>query len=342
MFANINSEYPIGLLKSTGKKSFEALGRAVNKSSKTISRSLSESEENLLILGRIAKNIFQNKKELILAIDDSTVKKIYSRFMQGTGRFYDLKIGREVMGFKIQCSSLTDGKYLVPVCFSYLFSSQIPNLMAPSKSELFKNMVLSAQDQFPDKKIITVADGLFSTKEILQWCINANVPAEMRMHSNRKVMFEGKISKLTDIKKLQPTGRHITRTLKIEWHGMSLFISGHKRRDKHGNETIVYLVSTFKAKPAKHAATYKKRWGIEKMFRTTKQYLGLADCYSLSLRVQANHISSVFLTYALAQVAQKLYRFENPETAIRWLKAQDSNEIKNWISRLGQIFGDKK
>lgn len=341
MFANTNSEYPIALLKSIGKKSFEALGRAINRSSKTIARSLNDTETNLLQLEYLAKNVFRKNNELILAVDDSLVKKIYSKLFEGAAHFFDLKIGREIIAFKLQCGAITDGKSIMPINFSYLFSSKMPHPAAPSKLELFQNMVLSAQKQFANQLITVAADGLFSTKEILKWCLDNNIRAEMRMHSNRKVEFKGKIEALKNIENLEPKGRHKARTIQVIWHGMTLYLTAHRRQDKHGDETIVYQISTFKAKPSKHVATYKKRWGIEKMFRTTKQSLGLADCYSLSLKTQTNHISSVLLTYALAQVAQKLYKLKNTETAIRWLKAQDSEELKFWIAGLDQIFERK-
>jgi hypothetical protein len=41
------------------------------------------------------------------------------------------------------------------------------------------------------------------------------------------------------------------------------------------------------------------------MFRTTKQYLGLQDCQSKKLKIQFQHLASVFLSYSFLQIAQK-------------------------------------
>jgi hypothetical protein len=72
-----------------------------------------------------------------------------------------------------------------------------------------------------------------------------------------------------------------------------------------GKELIVYLVSTYKAKPIEHIEYYKKRWPIEKMLRTCKQLLGLGDCPSTSLEIQENHFAVCLVAYALAQLAMR-------------------------------------
>lgn len=328
MFANTNQEYPISLLKATGIKSFETLGKTIGKSGKTISRSLLSVDTIFPMLTKLSQNIFQRQQELILAIDDTLIKKKYSKCMQGSGPFYDMKISRRVTGFKVQCAAVTDGKSIMPIDASYLFSSDTPHPNAPSKLELFRAMTLNAITKFSTKKIIVAADGLFSTTHILRWCLKQNIATEMRMHSNRVIEYEGKEIKIKNLQNVQPKGRHKARTVTVKWHDMTLFLTGQKRRDQHGNETIVYLVSTFKAKPSKHVATYQKRWGIEKMFRTTKQHLGLKDCYSTNLSTQFNHLASVFLAYAFAQIEQKKYKVENSETAIRWFKAHSLEDMR--------------
>jgi len=45
------------------------------------------------MLVQIGKKMFQSKKELFLIIDDSLIKKTYSRFLRGAGKHFDQKIG---------------------------------------------------------------------------------------------------------------------------------------------------------------------------------------------------------------------------------------------------------
>jgi hypothetical protein len=338
MFANTNQEYPILLLKSTGIKNLTQLAVIAGKSDKTICRSLLSLDSIFPMLVQIGKKIFRNKKELFLIIDDSLIKKIYSRFLRGAGKHFDQKIGRRIMCFKIQLACISDGKNIIPFTFSYLFPVENPHEFALSKLELFKATVLQAQDQFSDFKIKVLADGLFSTTEILKWCSEKNIATEMRMHSNRLIEYKDQIVTLKKLATLQPKGRYKARTIPIKWHGLSLFVTAELRQDKYGEKSIVYLVSTFKAKPSKHVLTYKIRWLIEKTFRTVKQHLGLQHCASRSLQVQFQHVASVFLAFAFAQVAQKLYKFDTTEDSIRWLKSLSIDEIKAWIASLDQII----
>mgnify|MGYP000208601939 FL=1 len=87
--------------------------------------------------------------------------------------------------------------------------------------------------------------------------------------------------------------------------------------DRHGIESFVFQAATYQAPPRDHIAHYKKRWLVEEMFRTTKQSLGLQDCFSTSLKTQKNHVTSVFLAYAICQVEKNKRRLKNVEEAIR-------------------------
>jgi transposase len=65
---------------------------------------------------------------------------------------------------------------------------------------------------------------------------------------------------------------------------------------------------------------YKKRWTIEKMFRTARQYFGLQDCQAIKMQTHKNHIASVFLAYSHVIIEQKRKGLKSAEEAIRALK----------------------
>ena len=339
MFTNMSVEYPISLIISTGKKSFETLGNTIKKTGKAVSRLLSSSESNFLQLKSIAQQLFKNKKTLILVIDDSLIKKIYAKLMQGSGYFFDQKIGQSIMAFRLLCATITDGKHLIPLRCQFLYSVEFKDVAKQSKTEIVKGMITDAQKTFPEKTIIVAADGAFASIALLQWLLDNNIKAEMRMHSNRSVLYKGKSIIIRDIKELIPKGRNRACTISVLWHGMRLFITAQRRIDKHENETIVYQVATYKVKPSQHVANYKKRWPIEMLFRTCKQYLGLSDCFSRKMNVQLNHMSSVFVAYAFAQVERKIQKLKTPEEAIRWFKSKKVNFLKNRIAASSEIFG---
>jgi hypothetical protein len=264
--------------------------------------------------------------------------------MQGAGMFYDSKIGKEIMAYKLIICLISDGKFAMPIECAYLFSKELLDLIPEkfqSKEDIAKGFVITAIKLFGKERIIVVADGLYATINFLKWCKENQVPAEMRMHSNRVVIFKGEkisIKKLASRKRIQPKGRQMARTITVLWHNMKLDITIVRRIDKKGIETIVFQAATYKALPYEHALNYKKRWVIEKMIRTSKQHLGLQDCYSRSLETQHNHVSSVLLSYALVQLDMKKYRIKTPEQAIRRFKKKNANILFNRIERIDQLY----
>ncbi len=330
--------YPILLIKSIGKKSFQALGEAVNKTGKTIRRWMLPADQIFDQNIAIAKHIFANKATLYLSIDDTLIKKMYSRVMRGTGWFYDSKIGKKLIAYKVLCAAIGDSRHLIPIAASFLFDKDLLGEEIQSKSDMVKNMILSTRSTFRDKNIIVVMDGAFATIEILTWAIKNSIKVEVRMHSNRKVKYKGMCLPLHYIKRLVPRGKHFARTIRVEWHGILLDITCQRRVDKHGNGTIVYQAATYQAKPSYHIDAYNRRWPIEKCFRTSKQHLGLQDCYSTNMNVQLNHVASVFQAYALIQLEMKKRKIETPEKTIRTLKSKNVQFLSNRITPLDQIF----
>lgn len=341
MLKSTNICYPLLLIVSTaGKKSFTALGKIINKSGDTVRRMLNPTEAIFGILEKIAIHLFRNKKRLFLSFDDTLIKKIFSQFIEGTDVFFDTKTNQMVMSYKLLIASITDGKYAIPLRCSFLPSKRAMENAAAFKEELVKKIILEIQKIFPNHIIIVTADGAFATKSLLSWAVDNSIFAEMRMHSNRVVQYNGKSSKISDIKELIPKGRHMARTIQAIWHDIPLEITAQRRIDKHGEESIVYQAATYKASPSQHVAAYKNRWSIEKINRTTKQYVGLQECFSTKLDTQLQHVASVLLAYAFAQVEMKKQRLANPEEAIRYFRQQNFDFLKRRFGALDEIFGD--
>jgi hypothetical protein len=76
IISNNIATYPLlTILINTGKKSFENMGRFIQKSGDTIGRMLRPGQESLDTSKKIAQQIFSTKKVLFLAIDETTIKK---------------------------------------------------------------------------------------------------------------------------------------------------------------------------------------------------------------------------------------------------------------------------
>jgi len=328
--------YPVMLITST-KKSFEAFGRMIGKTGKTIARWLKPASVYYSNLEKLAIKKFSKKRELILVFDETLIRKIYSRLMEGSGRFYDTQLFRRIIAYKLLVAMLTDGSMTLPFKAKFLFSKELVPNPKETKIEWIKKIIVHVQTIFPKVRIIVTADGAFASKEFLGWCSENKVPTEVRMRSNCKVIFKGEKICIRDIKTLQPKGRQMARTIAVEWHNIPLFITAQRRINKRGKETIVYQASTFKAKPIRHVQIYRMRWNIEKMFRTTKQHLGLQECSARKMETQESHVASVFFAYALVQYDRKKRKLKTPEAALRAVENKKSKFLDRYICRLDQF-----
>lgn len=331
--------YPILTLLSTCKRSFEGMGLLLQKSGDTVRRLLHPAPASFQLSRNISQCMFKGRKTLLIGIDDTLVKKIYSQFMQGAGMFYDTKIGRCIMAYRLVIGVITDGRFAIPFDCAYLFAKELIDQIDQkflTKDDIAKSFVETAIKLFPGVKMIVVVDGLYSSVEFVRWCKLKNINLEARMHSNRVVHYKGERLKIKDLlrkKGLYPKGRQMARTISVVWHNIDLELTIVRRFDKHNNESIVFQIATYKALPREHVAHYKKRWSVEMVNRTTKQKIGLEECFSRSLETQRCHVAAVLLAYALAQLAMKLRRFDTPEQAIRHCKTKNVNFLINRFTR---------
>ena len=209
-----------------------------------------------------------------------------------------------------------------------------------TKYEWIKKIILKVKDLFPRTHIIVAADGAFASKDFLLWCVNNKVSAEVRMRSNCSVMYKNEKIRIRDIKELRPKGRQMARTTAVIWHGIPLFITAQRRIDKKGEESIVFQASTFEATPIRHVEIYQLRWNIEKMFRTTKQHLGLQECSARKMEIQESHIASVFFAYALLQCERKKQNLTTPKAALRAAERKKGKFLNRYIERLDRLIQD--
>src|SRR5215475_10375273 len=122
---NITSYPFLTILTNVGKRSFENMGRFIKKSGDTIGRILRPGQESLDVSKKIAQQIFANKKELLVIIDETTIKKIHSQLMEGTGWLFDTKIGRSIKAYRLIIGAISDGKFTVPIKCCFYFWKRI-------------------------------------------------------------------------------------------------------------------------------------------------------------------------------------------------------------------------
>ena len=104
--------------------------------------------------------------------------------------------------------------------------------------------------------------------------------------------------------------------------GVLRYITASKRRKKNGDYETVYFVGNFRKPANEILSLYAKRWNIEKLFRTTKQKLGLQDSQARSLDRQKVHILSSLVAFAIADTIKVFEKLDSPDQVIRAIRSK--------------------
>lgn len=173
----------------------------------------------------------------------------------------------------------------------------------------------------------------------------------MRFLQRKKIQFIAKIARNRVIESVNGIRAQInkhnllklvknnrSKRLKVKYANITLYISVHKRKNKKGEFTFLYIACN-KCLTAKiYLSKYEERWEIEKMFRTMKQSLGLAHCQSRKIDKQKLHIYFVFNSYGFLEMQKIARSLKNPEEVIRALEKLKSNVSQSLIQAFKANF----
>jgi SRSO17 transposase len=326
--------YLISLLLSTGKKTCESMGEIANLSGDTMLRMLntdvSLKEKCELV------NKFFNNKILNAVVDDVVIEKKHSKNIEGTSYNFDSSSHTSYQSLCSVVVMLTDGFYHIPIAHQLWISEEI---MTDAYEKKYQIAIRAIRSILEFCKIRTViADALYALVEFMQELNQLQLRFEMKIHSNRVVILKsGEKISIRDAFRSKLKKKE-WRTIQVIWKELSLYITAHKRYNKHDVCKIIYQVSNFVASASMHVRTYGYRWSIEKLFRTAKQSLGLKDCQSRSAIRQTHHINKVFMAYTILQVVRRKQKLKTPEAALRWIKKRGFKSLSSYLAAPSQIF----
>lgn len=327
--------YPIALLLSIGRKTCESLGELADVSGDSFLRQL---DANMPIDKKCDLiNAFFKNKTLAALIDDVLINKEYSRQIEGVSFMYNSSNHTSSRSLCSVVIMLGDGIIYVPVTHDLWISEEIMENDYEKKHEIAKRVL---KDIMKHCKInMVIADALYATVEFMQALNQMCIRFEMKMHANRVVTLKsGEKGALRNILKGKMLKGRRWRTIRIIWQGLELYVTAHKRYNKHEECKIIYLVSNYRTTSSNHAKAYDQRWNIEKFFRTGKQHLWLKDCQSRKALRQKNHIDRVLIAYTILQFLRRKWKLETPEAALRRMKKGTWGSWLSYLSAPNQIF----
>lgn len=337
--------FSVNFISVKSNNTAEDLARIIFCSGDTALRILEKglSNEDDLIL--IANYALREKKTISLAVDGLVIKKYFSKKIEGTSYLYnytDQTYGNCIhpIVFALICGDLS-----FPVCFSLFESKNVANDKYKSKNEIVRDILESLKSKLPWIDNV-LADAGFCSNENISFINNLNMKFDIKIPKNRGISlvpngkrFQIQILFDNDFKNnLLNKKKRLNKRIKKHKNVKNIFknkiIKGFVndipiaiiRSFRNGKP--FYIITNYNFKNINlHLKAYSKRWKIETIFRTCKQYLGLSDCQCLSKDKQKNYICFVFLTYSLIQILRKKKRLKNPEALINRLKFKNLQYI---------------
>lgn len=328
--------YPISLLLSSRRKTFEALGRSAGISGDTVLRLVEHSAATFGDLIGIANKVFKRRRKYLI-IDDTLIKKIYSKLIEGTSDNYDSSDKKVYRSLCSVVAVITDGRIVIPVTQDIWTSKELHPDTYQTKWQIAQKLILQIQQEL--SIYMFLADGLYAVHEFLEWLCEKNINFEMKFHSNRVINNHTYTGQIKYDAQFKLSGKRTMRTMHGTWKGSPFYFTAFRRISNAGEVSVVFLISNYKASARDHVRAYEFRWVIEKFFRTAKQHLGLNDCQSRKLNLQKNHIMNVFFMYALLQIECKKTKHKTIESLIKSLDLHDFDLTKSLFMRSAENFG---
>lgn len=328
-------EYSIALLTSFERnKNTSAVARELGESQSTLSRHLKNFNIDISTFKPLIKHVF-GKKGLIFGCDDTTITKRYANLIEGTASMFDQATKTFANCYSILAGCLTDGKHLLPIEAKQWVPKSIMQDEYLTKAQVAEKLVTIILSYGLNIQYF-VFDGLYSTITFMNFLNDQYCKFVMKIRNTTVVEFNGELVRLSECQALRLNSNQSQKTIYAKWKGKFWYFTAVRRSGKHGPK-IIYLVANFKTKARIYVRIYDSRWGVEKLFRTGKQSLGISASSSRFSNVYLNHIKCVFVAYGFLQVIQKKFRLGSAEDAIRKIQSLKLKRRSSY-NRLKQSF----
>ncbi len=194
-----------------------------------------------------------------LILDDTGISKRHAKVIEGLTRYYDSSENRSSYGISLVVLAWSNGDVTIPIGHRAWVHKEIMQEHYKNKKELAQELILEAvNSELPFQ--YAVLDGLYCSKDMINFFQQNKIEFEMKIHSNRSVEVGGEKSQLKVHPKIRLRKNEHSRTVKGCWYGNNLYFTIAKRRHKNKNTyNIIYQVSNMKRSSRKHFEIYAQR-----------------------------------------------------------------------------------
>lgn len=313
-------EYSLALISTSGsQKTPNNIANEMGVSQSTVSRFLNSEININQSLIEEARQFYRNKK-VDLIVDDTTVSRRHSRFVEGVSTIIDQTTKSFAKGYKIITAGLTDGRSFMPIIIDQLIPKELSEGLHLSLIKVTQDLIL---------KIIKLNfniqtylfDGLFFSDEFVCFLNKLKLSFIMKAKTTTKFLLQDKFVQARNCPALRLNSNQSAKKTVASWNGTNFHFVAVHRTGKHG-AMVIYLISNVAMKSKQYAKLYGYRWKIEKFHRTVKQSLGFGKCFSTKSEVYMNHIKAASLAYCKLQKLINKFKLNSAEEAIRYIQAK--------------------
>jgi DNA-binding phage protein len=247
------------------------------------------------LLLSIGMGLARQKQGWLLA-DVTFISKKHSKCTEGAGRGYSGSTKEKENGLALIMIMWSDGRIKVPLAYEMFIPESVAGDQHVKTHDLVLRMIIPIAQKLGCFQFL--ADGAFSNEAVMKTLNEHYITFVMRFASNRVIKTKDGIGSSLKTHPAFHFDRN-TRAISItaQWHGITVFVTASRQRDKKNNWEYRYLVSNRPNEQVPHIESYDKRWAVEVFFRSAKQDFGLADCQARSLARQLTHIAVVCFAF---------------------------------------------
>ena len=317
----------LGLILTTmGRKNTASMTRYNNMSYSEAYVRLGDSDELaqqcIDFIHSLIHNLATEENRGYLLIDFTMLQKAYAHKIENITYDYDGTINDTTKGLSTGVICWSNGKIIIPFNFSYWLRKKDAGDAYKKKTELAQELIKQTHlDGISFSEVIL--DGAFASKGMIDFLEKEGINYTMRIPKNRIIENETATTNLSKHPDLILYRNERSKTAFGSYKGHNAYFTVQKRKAKSGKISKVFIISSVNRTSKEHIKRYDERWPEEKVFRTSKQNLGLKDCQSIFFQKQRLHFYLVMTSHtilSLARIYQNAKSVEEVLNPIRFKK----------------------